>query len=59
MKEVIMKKVRAHGLIFLVLMMALGISGCATTGIYSIDIGYNAEKAVVTAYLKPDQKTLQ
>ncbi|PKN17228.1 MAG: hypothetical protein CVU71_17000 [Deltaproteobacteria bacterium HGW-Deltaproteobacteria-6] len=54
-----MKKVRSNGLIFLVLIMALGLSGCANTRIYSINMDYNAQKAVIPAYLKPDQKALQ
>jgi hypothetical protein len=55
-----MKKIQSSSLIFLVLMMAFGISGCATTSaIYSVNMGYDAEKAVIPSYLKPDQKALQ
>jgi len=54
-----MKKVRSHGLILLVLIMAFGLSGCANTKIYSINMDYDAQKAVVPAYLKADQKALQ
>ena len=54
-----MKKIQLYGLTLLVLMTALGISGCATTGIYSVNIAYEAENALVPSYLKADQKTLQ
>lgn len=54
-----MKKVRSQGLILLVLIMAFGLSGCANTKIYSINMDYNAQKAVIPAYLKPDHKALQ
>jgi len=54
-----MKKNLLHCLMFIGLMIVLSISGCATTGIYSVNMGYNAENAVVPSYLKPDQKALQ
>ncbi|MEN6507376.1 MAG: hypothetical protein ABFD63_01075 [Smithella sp.] len=54
-----MKKTQQHGLIFLLLIMALSISGCATTGIYTISMDYDAENAVIPFYLKPDEKALQ
>ena len=54
-----MKKTQLHGLIFLLLIMALSISGCATTGIYTISMDYDAENAVIPFYLKPDEKALQ
>ena len=54
-----MKKVRSHGLIFLVLMLAFGLSGCANTKIYSVNMDYDAQKAIIPAYLKADQKALQ
>ncbi len=54
-----MKKIQLYGLMFIVLMTAFSISGCATTGIYSVNMGYDAENAVVPSYLKPDQKALQ
>jgi len=54
-----MKKNLLHCLMFIGLMIVLSISGCATTGIYSVNMGYNAEKAVVPSYMKPDQKALQ
>ena len=54
-----MKKTQLHGLIFLLLIMAFCISGCATTGIYSISMDYDAENAVIPFYLKPDEKALQ
>lgn len=44
---------------FLVLMIALGISGCANTKNYSINMNYDAQKAVIPAYMKADQKALQ
>jgi len=59
MKEIIMKKIRLHILLCFVLALALGLSGCAATSIYSIDMAYNAEKTVIPSYLKPDQKALQ
>jgi len=54
-----MRKYSFYCLMFISLMMLLGMSGCATTGIYSINMGYNAEYAVVPSYLQPDQKALQ
>ncbi|PKN83697.1 MAG: hypothetical protein CVU51_11820 [Deltaproteobacteria bacterium HGW-Deltaproteobacteria-1] len=54
-----MKKTQLHGLIFLLLIMALSISGCATSGIYTINMDYDAENAVIPFYLKPDEKALQ
>jgi len=54
-----MKKIQLYGLTLLVLMTAFSISGCATTGIYSVNIVYDAGNAVVPSYLKADQKTLQ
>jgi len=54
-----MKKIQWRGLIFLLLIMVFGLSGCATTGIYSISMDYDAENAVIPFYLKPDQKALQ
>ena len=54
-----MNKKRMQGLIFLALVMALSVSGCATTGIYSISMDYDAENAVIPFYLKPDEKALQ
>ncbi len=54
-----MKKTQLHGLIFLLLIMALSISGCATTGIYTISMDYDAENAIIPFYLKPDEKALQ
>jgi hypothetical protein len=54
-----MKKIQLYGLTLLVLMTAFSISGCATTGIYSVNIVYDAGNAVVPSYVKADQKTLQ
>jgi hypothetical protein len=54
-----MNKIRLQGLTFLLLIMALSVSGCATTGIYSISMDYDAENAVIPFYLKPDEKALQ
>lgn len=54
-----MNKKRMQGLIFLALVMALSVSGCATSGIYSISMDYDAENAVIPFYLKPDEKALQ
>ncbi len=54
-----MKKTQLHGLTFLLLIMALSISGCATTGIYTISMDYDAENAIIPFYLKPDEKALQ
>ncbi len=54
-----MKKMQSHVLVVALLMVLIGISGCATTGIYSVDMGYTAEKAVVPSYMKPDKKVLQ
>jgi hypothetical protein len=54
-----MKKNQLYYLMFVILMAVLGIAGCATTGIYSVNMGYDAEYAVVPSYLKPDQKALQ
>lgn len=54
-----MNKKRMQGLIFLALVMALSVSGCATTGIYSISMDYDAENAVIPFYLKPNEKALQ
>ncbi len=54
-----MKKIQSYCLTFFVLIAALSFSGCATTGIYSINMRYDAEYAVVPSYLKPDQKALQ
>jgi hypothetical protein len=53
-----MNKISSHGLIFM-LLIAFCISGCATTKIYSVDIRYDAEHAVIPSYLRPDQKALQ
>jgi hypothetical protein len=41
------------------MLLVLSFSGCAATGIYSINMGYDGESAVVPSYLKPDQKALQ
>jgi len=41
------------------LLIAFFVSGCATTGIYSVDMGYDAESAMVPSHLKPGQKALQ
>lgn len=46
-------------LMFIGLLIALCVSGCATTGIYSVDMGYDAKDAMIPPYLKPDQKALQ
>lgn len=54
-----MRKIKSNFLLFFGLLMMIGISGCAATGIYSVDMAYNAEKAVVPPYVKPDQKALQ
>jgi hypothetical protein len=53
-----MKKNKLHYLMFIGLMMFC-VSGCATTAIYSVNMGYDAQKAIVPSYLKPDQKALQ
>lgn len=53
-----MKKNSLH-LMLIGLLIALCLSGCATTGIYSVDMGYNAKNAMIPPYLKPDQKALQ
>lgn len=54
-----MKKIQSYCLTFFALIVAFSFSGCATTGIYSVNMGYDAEYAVVPSYLKPDQKALQ
>ncbi|MEE9910607.1 MAG: hypothetical protein K4571_02685 [Deltaproteobacteria bacterium] len=53
-----LKKNPLHYLMFIGLLM-LSISGCATTGIYSADMGYDAANAMVPSYLKPGPKALQ
>lgn len=54
-----MKRNYLHYWMLLVLTAALGISGCAATGIYSINMDYNAEDAVVPSHMAPDAKSLQ
>lgn len=54
-----MKRIQTAGLIWLMAAMILGFSGCAVTTIYSVNMNYTAEKAVIPPYLKPDQKALQ
>ncbi|MDD4861089.1 MAG: hypothetical protein PHI33_03180 [Smithellaceae bacterium] len=54
-----MKRIQTAGLIWLMAAMFLCISGCAVTTIYSVNMNYTAEKAVIPPYLKPDQKALQ
>lgn len=54
-----MKKNPLYCLMFIGLMMAFCLSGCAATGIYSVNMGYNAENAMIPSYLKPDPKALQ
>lgn len=54
-----MKKTQLHGLIFLLLIVAFSVSGCASTGIYTINMDYDSENAVIPFYLKPDEKALQ
>jgi hypothetical protein len=54
-----MKRIQTVGLIWFIAAMILGVSGCANTKIYSINMDYDAQNAVVPAYLKPDQKALQ
>ena len=54
-----MNKKRMQGLLFLELIMDFSVSGCATTGIYSIRINYDEEYAVVPFYLMPNEKSLQ
>jgi hypothetical protein len=54
-----MKKIQSYCLAFLALIAAFSFSGCAATGIYSVNMGYDAQKAMIPTYLKPDQKALQ
>jgi len=54
-----MKKNQFRFLIVIGLMIVFCVSGCATTGIYSADMGYDAKNAMIPPYLKPDQKALQ
>jgi len=39
-----------------VLVCCLGITGCATSRLYSVNMNYDAEKANIPAYLKADNK---
>lgn len=54
-----MKKSLLHYLMFTCLMTVFCLSGCAATGIYSVDMSYNADYATIPSYLKPDKKALQ
>ncbi len=54
-----MKKIRSFVLMWLALVPALGIWGCAAPSIYTINMSYDAEHAATPSYLKPDQKALQ
>lgn len=54
-----MKRIPAHVLISLALLFVFSLSGCVATSLYSVDMGYDAEKASIPAYLKPDAKALQ
>lgn len=54
-----MKRISLHYLMFICLMAVICISGCATTGIYSINMSYNAENATIPPYMKPGYKALQ
>ena len=53
------KRNSLYYLMLICLLTVFGISGCATTGIYSVDMGYTAEKAVIPSYMKPDKRVLQ
>ncbi|MBP7342132.1 MAG: hypothetical protein PHG54_13070 [Smithellaceae bacterium] len=54
-----MKKNGLKGLLVFIAAAALGLAGCAAPGIYSVNMGYDAQRASVPSYLKPDQKALQ
>lgn len=54
-----MKKMRFHAGIGFVLLLALVFSGCTAPKLYSVDMNYDAQKALIPSYLKPDQKALQ
>ncbi len=54
-----MKRISLHYLMFICLMTVFCISGCAATGIYSINMNYNAENASIPSYIKPGYKALQ
>ena len=53
------KKIQSSCLILLLVVMLMGFSGCAATSIYSVNMGYDAERAIIPSYLKPDAKALQ
>jgi hypothetical protein len=39
-----------------ILLISLAVTGCAPTRLYSVNMNYDAEKAVIPAYLKADAK---
>lgn len=53
-----MRKISSYGLTGM-LLLAFCLSGCVATTIYSVDMRYDAENAVVPSYVKPGQKALQ
>ncbi len=54
-----MKKIQSCCLAIFALIMMAGLWGCAAPSIYSVNMSYDAAKASVPTYLKPDQKALQ
>lgn len=54
-----MKRSSLRYLMFACLMTVFCLSGCATTAIYSVDMGYTAERAAIPSHMKPDKKVLQ
>lgn len=58
-KEGMMNRGKIKHLVLICLVLFLGLSGCATTGIYSVEINYDAAGANVPVFLKPAHKDLQ
>jgi len=58
-KEGKMNRVKINYLVIIYLALVMGLSGCATTGIYSIEINYDPTYAHVPDFLQPAHKDLQ
>jgi hypothetical protein len=58
-KEGKMNRVKINYLLIIYLALVMGLSGCATTGIYSIEINYDPTYAHVPDFLQPAHKDLQ
>ncbi|MBP7766322.1 MAG: hypothetical protein KA113_14140 [Syntrophaceae bacterium] len=54
-----MKRNGVKGLLIFLAAAVFGLAGCAAPGIYSVNMDYDAQRAAIPSYLKPDQKALQ